>query len=563
MGARYCQQDITPVTRLVGARLATVPYPNSGTLTTPFTSGSVTIKASPGSSLNLANWSSVIPFDAPGPDIAFNGDENFELDLAAPVHSLAFEYDIQDPDQPAFRVDFYLGTSLIGTDKNFRPFRYFSPEGPFNCFAWWLDESFDRVVFSETDSLTQNEYFGRIFTGTDAPPASKLWPMPGEGGFGWSLAAQGDLLAVGAWKSAVDIYRIGGPGALPVLVTHLPLALGNVESATDLDIDGQRVAIGNAGPDLANPGSALVASPDSQGLYTRVTTLSAPSSTDLGFGAAVAIADPYLVVGAPDTASGDGLVAGVGKVFVYQRSGDAWNLNATLDSPAANQGRHFGTDVEIQGDEIFVSADGPHTAGAGGSVFLFHRSGASWLPAGELVIPGSPTYSGIGAGRLSVEGDVLAATGIGYSSTDFCCYFGAVYSRGAGGWSLDSVVIPDNSIGFPFGTKNEVTVQGGHVFLGQSSPWAFDLALQGKSCSEEFARDATGDWVAVTHQVTFMTLRTDECGHGLAVTDHFVFAGAPHDSQETVIGTDFAGFNNGNGSVAVFQRSIFWDGFDQ
>lgn len=562
MGVRYCQQNIVPVTWEVGAQLATMPYPNSGTRTTPFTSGSVTIKAMPGSSLNLSNWSDLIPFDAPGPDIAFNGDENFELDLAEPVHSLAFEYDLAVPEQPAFKVDFYLGTLPVGSHENFRALRYFSQEGPFNCFAWWLDEPFDRVVFTEQDDLGDNEYFGRIFTGTQAPPASKLWPTQGEGNFGWSLVAEGNLLAVGALQSAVDIYRIGRQGELPALVTHLPLMLGNVKSAADLDIDGQRVAIGNAGPDLASPGSALVASPDTDGFYTQVATLAAPSSNDLGFGAAVAISDPYLVVGAPDTPSGDGLVAGEGKAFVYQRSGAAWNLKATLESPAPNQGRHFGTDVEIQGDELFVSADGPATQGAGGSVFLYKRSGSSWLPAGELVIPGSPT-SVIQAGRVSVEGDVLAASAIGYNSDDFCCYFVAVYSRDGGGWSFDTELVPDNSIGFPFGTRNAMVVKGGHVFLGQNSPWAFDFAMQGKSCSEEFAPDGAGGWVAVAHQTNFMTLRTDECGSGLAVSDHFVFAGAPQDSHDTGVGIDFAGRSNGSGSVAVFQRSIFWDGFDQ
>ena len=375
------------------------------------------------------------------------------------------------------------------------------------------------------------------------------------------MAAAGNILAVGAYESAVDIYLIYGPGQLPSLVTHLPLGSDGLESAADLDMDGARVAIGNAGPDLSHPGTVLVASPDNQGYYTQIATIPAPSSNDLEFGAAVTIDDPYLVVGAPATPSGSGLVAGEGKAFVYQRSGNAWNLMATLDSPTPTQGRHFGTDVEIAGNDIFVSADGQKTGGTSAKVYLYQRSGSAWLPNGSLDVPAPGAATPLG-GKLSVEGNVLAVTIPAYSVPDFCCYAVAIYSRVGGTWSLDSVVEPDNATGFPVGTGIPVVVHGGHVFLGQPSAFDFFLALEGKSCAQELAPDGAGHWVTVADQTNFMTLLSDQCGRDLAATDHFVFAGAPYDSPESSIGTDFSGSSLGSGAVAVFQRSIFWDGFD-
>lgn len=195
LASYYCGEDVTQFTARTGATLATQPYVNIGTVTGAYTSGSVTFQGAEGSTLNFGNWSSAIPLDAVGPDLAPNGNENFDITLSAPVYSLGLEYDRNSGlESNYFEVSFYLDNQgvPVGIDHQWRARPVYQiaaglhlPETQ-HCFGWWSDRPFDRVTIREIDPNSSNEYFGRIFTGTQPPPPKLTRPGSGSR-FGWSL----------------------------------------------------------------------------------------------------------------------------------------------------------------------------------------------------------------------------------------------------------------------------------------------------------------------------------------------------------------------------------------
>ncbi|MGA8278655.1 MAG: hypothetical protein WB784_10735 [Rhodanobacteraceae bacterium] len=559
IGAWYCGENASQFTSRTGATRATQPYPSDGTHSGSYTSGSVTISGALGSTINFSNWTDAIPLDQAGPDLAFNGDENFDLDFAAPIYSLGIEYDHSNSEMPKFVVTFWLDQQQIGADE-FWLARTIYGSNDYNCYGWWLDRPFNHVEFREQDTDALNEYFGPIYSGTRAPPPKLIPPQSGAQ-VGYSVAAAGNVLAVGSRGHAVDMFHIGGPGQLPSPITHVSLQSSTVDTANDLDMDGTTIAIGNSGPDTLDPGSVLVANQDVQGLYTNVVTIPTPSSFYLGFGGSVALDDPYLVVGAPMTTSGDGLVTDVGYAFVYQRTSGGWQLMASLPPPVQDQPVEFGHDVEIQGDDLFVSANNATLApGLPAPIYLYRRSGQQWLANGEIDVSAGPSGYPY-ASRLSVENDVLAATIPLYGAPDLNTLLAtAIYRRSGDTWTLDDTVFPHDAT---YSTvRNSVVVFGGHVFTGEPAPFDTTAQLDGTTCLEEYARDPdSGRWNGIADWSHPLTLSTDLCGNGIAVTDRFVFGGSPQDNLGSIIGYELES-DPGNGSVTVTQRSIFWDGFD-
>lgn len=98
------------------------------------------------------------------------------------------------------------------------------------------------------------------------------------------------------------------------------------------------------------------------------------------FGESLAFDAATLVVGAP---AADRDEPGSGAVFVYVRTASGWELETTLQSPAAMEGGGYGRSVGISGDWIAVgeeSRDGPD-----GQVHLYKRTDGEWAPHSVVI----------------------------------------------------------------------------------------------------------------------------------------------------------------------------------
>ncbi len=121
----------------------------------------------------------------------------------------------------------------------------------------------------------------------------------------------------------------------------------------------------------------------------EVAMSAAPADTMLvGFGGTVLVGDGEVFVGEAANQFRPGTV------YVYRKSGTAWQQAATLTGPNAAVGDQFGTALALDGSRLFVGA-GP------GAVHIFAKQGSTWalsssLPitavsgAIELPAPGTP-----------------------------------------------------------------------------------------------------------------------------------------------------------------------------
>jgi hypothetical protein len=135
----------------------------------------------------------------------------------------------------------------------------------------------------------------------------------------------------------------------------------------------------------------------------------APASGDC-FGAAVAISNDTIVVGAPGH---DPQLFGLtpatraGSAYTFVRRGEVWSLQVKLTPKAPVNGDLFGEPVAIQGDTAFVSAVYDDVGAThSGAVYVFTRNGETWTQRQKLK-PAQPIAESAFGGSLAVDGDTL------------------------------------------------------------------------------------------------------------------------------------------------------------
>ena len=89
------------------------------------------------------------------------------------------------------------------------------------------------------------------------------------------------------------------------------------------------------------------------------------------FGNSLVVGDGELIVGEPNNTFRPGIV------YVYRRSGGAWQEAAQLRAPDAERSDGFGSSLARTGSTLFV-------AQVGGRIHVFERTGGSWTSTGVL-----------------------------------------------------------------------------------------------------------------------------------------------------------------------------------
>ncbi len=207
--------------------------------------------------------------------------------------------------------------------------------------------------------------------------------------FGNALAVSGDLLAVAAWQESGGSAGIDGDQT----DTSAPRAGAVYLFETTDGQDWQQVAYVKA----SNPG------------------------LDHSFGAAVAIDEATLAVGAPGENSG---AQGSGAVYVFSRdAAGIWTQEAFLKADTVGLNDGFGADVRLVGDLLAIGAPGERSDATGinggdnnenavssGAVYLFERSApGTW--AQIAFVKASNTDPGDRFGSaLALDGDTLIIT---------------------------------------------------------------------------------------------------------------------------------------------------------
>ena len=267
-----------------------------------------------------------------------------------------------------------------------------------------------------------------------------------DDGFGWSVAASGDTIAVGARHEDSPSTGVNGKET-----SNTRLASGAVYVFRRNGIEWTQEA------------------------YIKASNTDANDN----FGDSVALSGDVLVVGTPGEASIatgvggnqlDNTAASAGAAYVFRRSGTTWAQEAYVKASNTAAGDAFGGEVAASGDTIAVSAisEDSATIGTGGggqtdnsalgsgAVYVFRWNGTSWSQ--QAYIKPSNTGQGDQFGwDLDLESDTLvvsslmeasAATGInGNAQDNSSSAAGAVYvfRRAGTTWSQEAYVKASNT----------------------------------------------------------------------------------------------------------------------
>lgn len=205
----------------------------------------------------------------------------------------------------------------------------------------------------------------------------------------------------------------------------------------------------------------------------KLSCAHAKCSSASAFGAALAMSNTTLIVGAPGEYAPK---SWAGAAYVYVRKGTTWTVQQRLVASNPHTMDFFGDSVALQGDTAVVGAYGAGgDAVYNGEVYIFSRSGTRWTQSHRLT---GPNYGqGIGFGYpVLLRGDVLLVGATwDHSQANFSGSV-LVYQRTGGSWKEQNTLLPPKGIaGAAFGTW--ISFDGRTVAIGDTKNRVFVAEL--------------------------------------------------------------------------------------
>jgi hypothetical protein len=315
-----------------------------------------------------------------------------------------------------------------------------------------------------------------------------------SGMFGWSVAVEGTVIAVGAWNEDLPIDQLG----------------------------------------------AVYVFERSAGVWTQTSKL-LPLTNDgqERFGFSLDISGDVIAVGAPFITDVDDDVPAT-PAYVFQRSGSGWQgtrLRPTDDPRDA----WFGYSVAVSGTVAVVGAPGDKTRGLGtGAAYVFEQSGGNWTQTARLEDAAGSPQDFLGRG-VAVDGDVIViGAEAGGDPSSLNTGIALVFERPQGVWTETARLLPASvAVGSQLG--HDVDVRGDTIVVGAHADDQFGTD---SGAAFVFKKDTTG-WFELSKLYNHVGTAGDYFGASVAVTSSNVIIGARFDDAT---GQD-------SGSVNVFTPS--------
>lgn len=245
------------------------------------------------------------------------------------------------------------------------------------------------------------------------------------------------------------LYMFDGQNWLPFAYALDNKAFPPTQRATALSSSGLgfRVAISDLGIVVSNDAGQVFFFRSDNGEYTYVEEIipSLPDPSGLEFGYALDLDGDFLAVGAP------GGPTDIGRVFIFERVGDAWIERQILSSFSyGSNGDRFGHSLEMSSDQIVIGipfAD-PFGSAEEGVIEIYSRSGTMYSAEVAWI---QPTGSGFAAGDyfgwdVSIDGVYVVVGAPGHSSREGKIYF---FRKISGTWTLDHQLAYSSSGAWP------------------------------------------------------------------------------------------------------------------
>jgi hypothetical protein len=382
----------------------------------------------------------------------------------------------------------------------------------------------------------------------------------GAGDFvGWSVAASGDTMVIGA------------PG----------------EFSNATGVNGNQ-----ANNSASQAGAAYVFVRDGTNWFQQAYLKASNTGAGDWFGVSVALSGDTIVVGAR---SEDSNATGVngnqannsaessGAAYVFVRQGTNWTQQAYLK--ASNTGEDgFGGSVSISGDTIVVGAPGESSNATGvngnqtnnsalyaGAAYVFVRAGTNWTQQAYLKASNTGEGDGFG-GSVSISGDTVVigapeeasnATGVnGDQSDNSALGSGAAYVfvREGTNWTQQAYLKASNTgEGDGFGA---VTIFADTIVVGAPNEFSNATGVNGDQNNNSalgagaayvFVRAGT-NWTQQAYLKASNTEADDFFGFSVATSGDAIVVGAPNESSNA---TGVNGNQNNNGATQSGAAYVF------
>ncbi|MBN1849510.1 MAG: tandem-95 repeat protein [Deltaproteobacteria bacterium] len=234
--------------------------------------------------------------------------------------------------------------------------------------------------------------------------------------FGYSVSIKGDYAVVGAYGDDDDGDRSGSAYIFKRendnWIEQAKLTAGDAAQRDffgySVAMDGDYVIVGAYGNDDNgnDSGSAYIFKRENDTWNEQTKLIASDAELADYFGESVAISGDHVIVGAMNNDNR-------GAAYIFKNTGDEWVEETKLTPDEPVEYSNFGQSVSISSNYIAV---GSKYGGAGPSVYVFKRDGASWIERIHLNGIPAPEFSSTNYGSaLGVEGyDVI----VGASSED-------------------------------------------------------------------------------------------------------------------------------------------------
>ena len=313
--------------------------------------------------------------------------------------------------------------------------------------------------------------------------------------FGQSVSISGNTFVVGAPEATVGgnytqgaAYVFGSSaGVTGISPAYGPLAGGTTVTITGagfqnatavdfgtvaassftIDSDSQITATSPAGSGTVDvtvvfPAGTSVAFPGDQFTYTADLKFTASDGAAAGqFGAAISISGDTMAVGAPGAAV-DGH-SDQGAVYVFTKSGAAWNQTAELTASDGAAYADFGQSVSISGNTLVIGAPNATVGGKSyqGAAYVFTASGAAWTQTAELAASDGAASNFFG-NSVAITGNTLVVGANGANSYQGAAY---VFTASGAAWPQTAELTASDAAAYA-AFASSVSISGGTIAVG-------------------------------------------------------------------------------------------------
>ena len=197
------------------------------------------------------------------------------------------------------------------------------------------------------------------------------------------------------------------------------------------------------------------------------------------FGEAVAIAGPYIAVGAPSTSSD------TGAVYIFNGFGAVWTQTQVLTASDATPGHLFGRKLDMRGDTLVVGAPDNE------ATYVFRLVAGTWVEEQKITRPAGLVGDLFGT-SVSLLGDELVVGAPGDDTDDVDAGSVYLFERTGTVWSeIHRFGSATPGPGDAFGEGAGI----GSLYVVVGAPFDDDFGAD-SGAAHYFERDGSGGWIS-------------------------------------------------------------------